>query len=261
MTIDDRRVAIVTGGGSGIGAAAGRQFAKQGAAVALVGRRPDPLSEIVQSIHDSGGEAIAIPADLADPSSPERIVNLVVSKWNRIDVLVNNAATIQILPIEDVDVEMFDHHVAVNVRAPYLLTRAMLPYLRASESAAVVNISSTAAAFSVPGQSIYGLTKAALEYLTRSLAAELAPIVRVNCISPGAVDTPIHLKYAGGDVKALYARIIRELPLARMASAEELGRWIVWLASPESSFVTGAVIPVDGGQALPGFSSRLLQDD
>lgn len=256
-----KRVALITGGGTGIGAAAARHFAAEGTAVAVVGRRPEPLDETVQAIRSAGGEAMAIPADLADPSSPERIVEAVASQWGRIDVLVNNAAAIKHLPLEQASLEVFDLHMAVNVRAPYFLTKAALPYLRKSDSAVVINISSSSGSLAIPGQSMYGTSKAALEYQTRSLAAELAPHIRVNAIAPGPVDTPIHLTWAGDDVEGAYERMKRELPLKRMGTADELGAWIVWLASPEASWVTGVVLPIDGGQALPGALSAIARED
>lgn len=256
------RVALITGGGTGIGAAAARRFAAQDVAVAMVGRRSEPLDEMVQAIHAAGGEAIAIPADLGDPAQPQHIVQTIVEKWGRLDILINNAATIQNLPLEQATLALFDAHIAVNVRAPYLLIQAALPYLRQSESAVVINISSSSGSLAIPNQSMYGMSKAALEFLTRSLASELAPQgIRVNCIAPGPVDTPIHLSWAGDDVAGAYERMTNEVPLRRMGTAEELAAWIVWLASRESSWVTGVVIPVDGGQTLPGAMSQIARAD
>ncbi len=252
------RVAIVTGGGTGIGAAAARRFASEGTAVAVVGRRSKPLNETVEAIHSSNGEAMAVPADLADPEAPQRIIDCVAGAWGRIDVLVNCAAAIQHLPIEQATLELFDQHMMVNVRAPFFLTKAALPYLKQSESAAIVNISSSSGSLAIPAQSMYGTSKAALEYQTRSLAAELAPMgICVNAIAPGPVDTPIHLTWAGNDVAGAYERMKKEVPLGRMGTADELAMWIVWLASPSARWVTGVVIHVDGGQTLPGALSRI----
>src|SRR3989304_3664624 len=253
------RVAVVTGGGTGIGAAASLRFALQGSAVAVVGRRPEPLDETVFKIRSAGGEAMAIPADLGDPAAPDRIIEAVVKAYSRLDVLVNNAAAIKHLPLEQAPLEVFDLHMAVNVRTPYFLTKAALPYLRQSDSAAVINISSSSGSLAIPGQSLYGMSKSALEYQTRSLAAELAPWrIRVNAIAPGPVDTPIHRTWAGDDLEGAYERMRSELPLGRMGTAEELAAWIVWLANPGGSWATAAVIPVDGGQTLPGAPSRTV---
>jgi meso-butanediol dehydrogenase/(S,S)-butanediol dehydrogenase/diacetyl reductase len=253
------RVALITGGGTGIGAAAARYFADQGTAVAVVGRRPQLLDETAQAIHARGGEALAIPADLADSNAPARIIEAVEKEWGRLDVLVNNAAAIKHLPIHQATRELFEEHIAANVLAPYFLIQAALPYLNQSESAVVINISSSSGSLAIPGQSMYGTSKAALEYLTRSLAAELAPHIRVNAIAPGPVDTPIHLAWAGDDLAGAYERMVQEVPLGRMGTAEELASWIVWLASPQAGWVTGAVIPVDGGQTLPGATSVIVK--
>ncbi len=254
------RVALITGGGTGIGAAAALRFAAQKTAVALVGRRPEPLEETAGKIRSTGGEALAIPMDIGDPAAPERIIEAVIKKWGRLDVLVNNAAAIKHLPVQQATREIFDEHFFVNVRAPYFLVKAALPHLQKSKSAAVVNISSSSGSLYIPGQCMYGLSKAALEYQTRSLAAELAPYhIRVNAIAPGPVDTPIHLTWAGDDIAGAYERMKREVPLGRMGTAEELGAWIVWLAGPEAGWVTGVVIPVDGGQVLPGALSRIVK--
>jgi meso-butanediol dehydrogenase/(S,S)-butanediol dehydrogenase/diacetyl reductase len=257
MTNPDR-VALITGGGTGIGAAAASRFASQHTAVAVVGRRRQPLDDVVKRLQAAGGQAVAIPADLGDPAAPGHIIGAVVEAFGRLDVLVNNAAAIKHLPVDQATPEIFDQHMAVNVRAPYFLTQAALPYLKLSNASAIVNISSSSGSLAIPGQCMYGMSKAAIEYQTRSLAAELAPYgIRVNAIAPGPVDTPIHLTWAGDDVAGAYERMKREVPLGRMGTAEELAAWIVWLTSPEAGWVTGVVIPVDGGQVLPGALSRI----
>ncbi|MBN1264672.1 MAG: SDR family oxidoreductase [Anaerolineales bacterium] len=251
-------IVLITGSGTGIGAAAARIFGGGGAAVGVVGRRIEPLENTAAQIEAAGGKALVIPADLADPAAPHLIVSKVAEKWGGLDVIVNNAAAIHHLPVAEATREWFDRHMAVNVRAPYFLVQEGLPYLKESAAPCVINISSSSGSLAIPGQSMYGCSKAALEYLTRSLAAELAPwSIRVNAIAPGPVDTPIHLTWAGDDLEGAYERMKKEVPLQRMGTAEELGEWIVWLAGPQSRFVTGAVIPVDGGQVLPGALSAI----
>lgn len=255
-----KQYVLITGGSSGIGAAAARRFARLGAAVAIVARRPEPIDEIVRELRALGGEALGIPADLMDPESPQKVMEVIAKQWGKLDVLVNDAAFVKHFPIEQAPREVFETHWAVNVRAPYFLIQAALPFLKKSPSATVINISSSSGSLAIPGQSMYGSSKCALEYLTRSLAAELAALgIRVNAIAPGPTDTPIHLTWAGDDVKGAYERMTKELPLGRMGTADELGAWITWLASPEASWVTGVVIAVDGGQVLPGAMSRIAK--
>jgi NAD(P)-dependent dehydrogenase (short-subunit alcohol dehydrogenase family) len=254
------RVVLITGGGTGIGAAAALQFGREGTSVAIVGRRKQPLEDIVNKIKTNGGSAVGIQADLANFNELKNIVDSVIKSYGRLDVLINNAAAIKHLPVDKATIDIFNEHIAVNVSAPYFLTQYALPYLKKSKSPGIINISSSSGSLAIPGQCMYGMSKAAIEYQTRSLAAELAPFgIRVNAIAPGPVDTPIHLSWAGDDVAGAYERMKKEVPLGRMGTAEELGAWIVWLASPASAWVTGVVIPVDGGQVLPGALSRIAQ--
>jgi NAD(P)-dependent dehydrogenase (short-subunit alcohol dehydrogenase family) len=163
--------------------------------------------------------------------------------------LVNNAAVIKVMPIAEFTTEILDQHWAVNTRAPFLLIQAALPWLQ-KQGGSVVNISSSSGTLLRPGQSIYGMTKSALEYLSRSLAGELAPHkIRINALALGPVDTPIHQTWAS-DLEAAYVWLAGQVPLGRIAEADEIARWIEILVSNESSWMTGAVIPLDGGQAL-----------
>jgi NAD(P)-dependent dehydrogenase (short-subunit alcohol dehydrogenase family) len=242
----DDRVAIVTGAGSGIGAATARLLAERGMTVALVGRRRAALEEVAAELD---GRGVVVPDNLADPAAPQRIVAAVLKHAGRLDVIVNNAATYRLTLVPDVGIEEFDEHIAVDVRAPYFLVQAALPALRRSPAAAVVNVSSAAAAMYRPRQTVYGLAKAALEHMTKNLAAELAPDgIRVNCIRPGPVDTPIHTK-AVADPAARLAELGRMVPLGRIGRADEIAWWIAALVE-HSEWVTGAVIPVDGGRTL-----------
>jgi 3-oxoacyl-[acyl-carrier protein] reductase len=242
-------VAIVTGAGSGIGAATARLLAERGLGVALVGRRRERLDALAAEIAAAGGRAFAVPADLAEPQAPPAVVDAVLDACGQIDVVVNNAATLMLQTLEDVSVADFDRHVAVNVRAPYFLVQAALPALRSSSSPVVVNVSSAAAAMYRRGQSVYGLTKAAIEHMTMNLAAELAPDrIRVACVRPGPVESEIHTSVT--DPEARLRELGSLVPLGRVGRPEEIARWIWHLVDADAEWVTGAVLTIDGGRVL-----------
>ena len=244
------RVAIVTGAGTGTGAATARLFAQHGLTPVLVGRRQSALEEVASSISDGGGQAYVFPADISEEDAARRIVDATLETFGRLDVLVNNAATIKVGPLEDYSLEDFTSHINTNVRAIFLLIQAALPALRKSADAAIVNLSSTVGSIVKPGNSLYGTTKAAVEYLSRALAFELAPDrIRVNCVASGSVKTPIHLIWAGS-IENAEKDLVPRIPLGRMAEPEEMAYWIYQLVAPETSWTTGEIFHIDGGQAL-----------
>jgi meso-butanediol dehydrogenase / (S,S)-butanediol dehydrogenase / diacetyl reductase len=250
VNTSDQRVAIVTGAGSGIGAATARLLAAKGLAVVLVGRRAELLEENAAAIAAAHGRVHVLPDDLADPAAPNRIVEGTLAAFGGLDVIVNNAATIKTGPLEAYSLEDFDHHIAVNVRSIFFLVREALPALRASGDAAVVNISSVVGSIVKPGNSLYGMTKAAVEYLTKALAHELAADrIRVSCIASGSVKTPIHLIWAGS-IENAERDLVPRIPLGRMAEPEELAYWVYQLVAPETGFMTGDILHIDGGQIL-----------
>ena len=247
--MSDDRVAVVTGAGSGIGEAAARLLAEHGLEVALVGRRQERLEAVATAITEMGGRAFPVPADLGRPRTPWEVVDAVLAARGRLDVIVNNAATYRLKPIEDITLDDFDDVMATNVRAPYFLVQAALPALRASPAPVVVNVSSAAAAMYRPQQTVYGLAKAALEHMTMNMAAELAPDrIRVACIRPGPVLTEFHL--AAEDPEERVRVLGTLVPLGRIGQPDDIARWIWHLVDAEAEWVTGAVISVDGGRVL-----------
>jgi NAD(P)-dependent dehydrogenase (short-subunit alcohol dehydrogenase family) len=245
--MSQNRVAVVTGAGTGIGAEAARLLSRNGLDLVLVGRRREPLEAVGGEL---SGRFAAVCADVGDSEAPGRIVEQALAAFGRLDVVVNNAAVIQNGPLDSFSRAVFESHYAVNVAGPFFLLQAALPALRASPDAAVVNVSSSVGSIVKQGSMLYGSSKAALEYLTRAWAYELAADgIRVNCVAPGPVDTPIHATYSD-DLDATYADLARRIPLQRMGQPADLAAWIWFLASPDSAWTTGNVIHVDGGQVL-----------
>lgn len=246
----DDRAAIVTGAGSGIGAATALLLGSSGMTVALVGRRREQLEEVAAKVDAGLGSALVVQEDLADPDSPRRVVDAVLERAGRLDVIVNNAAHYRLTLVEDVSLAELDAHLAVNLRAPYLLVQAALAPLKASSAAVVVNVSSAAAAMYRRRQTVYGMTKAGIEHLTKNLAAELAPHgIRVNCIRPGPVDTLIH-RAAVTDPEARLRELGQLVPLGRVGEPNEIALWIGHLVDTDARWVTGAVLVIDGGRVL-----------
>jgi NAD(P)-dependent dehydrogenase (short-subunit alcohol dehydrogenase family) len=241
------RVAVITGAGTGIGAAVARLFAAHGLEVVLVGRRAEPLEAVREEL---GGRALVISADIGDAATPALIVERTLAEFGQLDVIVNNAAVIEPGPIDGVTRAAFERHYAVNVAGPFFLVTAALPALRASDDAAVVNISSSLGTIVMADTTLYGSTKAALDYMTRAWAYELAKDrIRVNAVAPGGIDTPIHETYSD-DVEATRAELARRLPIGRLGAPEEVATWVWSLVAPDSAFTTGTLIHVDGGHVL-----------
>lgn len=240
---------VVTGGGSGIGAAVVRRATTLGADVFSVGRRAQPLVEVAEEATARGpGTAVAYPADVTSIDAPEQIAEAAQRHLGGVDALVNNAGTARFDRLENAGLDELRTMLDTNVVAPAALTRSLLPALRASRGC-VVNVSSAGGSLAMPGRSFYGASKAALNSLTRSLAVELAPEIRVNAVLPGPVDTGLWDLATGDDADALRVGIVGTTPMARFGEPEEVAAWICHLIDPDTAgWVTGSLVAVDGGR-------------
>ncbi|MFD7608902.1 SDR family NAD(P)-dependent oxidoreductase [Streptomyces mirabilis] len=242
------RIVAVTGAGTGIGRATARAFAAEGAYVLAVGRRVEPLHET------AAGHARITPlaADITAAGEPERIIHTARELHGRLDVLVNNAGIVHSGALGTLTPETITPQIATNLLAPILLAQAALPLLEAT-GGVIVNVSTSVGQRAWPGSSVYAATKTALELLTRSWAVELAPrSIRVVAVAPGAIDTPIgeHQGLTPERTAEVREWQLAHTPLGRIGQPEEVAWAITQLASPAASFITGIVLPTDGGAVV-----------
>ena len=246
------KVALVTGATSGIGQACAIAFATAGAKVACIGRKENALQDVTARIRALDSQALVIQADLSSAAEAERAVNETVTAFGGIDVVVNAAGHISSGTIENTTLEAWDEMMNVNVRAAFQLIQKALPSL-IERRGNIVNVSSVTGLRAFPGVLAYCVSKAALDQLTRCASLELAAKgVRVNAVNPGVVVTEIHKR--GGMSEEAYAAFLEHSkkthPLGRTGRPEEIAALVLFLASDEASWVTGATYSIDGGRAL-----------
>lgn len=239
----DGRSAIVTGGGRGIGQATAEAMAARGANVMICGRSADALGAAVAQARDAGLRLRSRPCDVSSPDDIKTLIAATVETLGSIDIVVNNAAFIQMNPLDQVSVEEFDQTFAVNVRGPMLLAQAALPHLQASPAASIVNLSSVAIQMGGETMALYRASKLALSGLTTVMAKEWGRYgIRVNSVMPGKIDTA----EAAIDPETVELAKLAT-PLGRLAETSEIADAICYLVSDRASYITGATLTVDGG--------------
>ena len=243
----DGRVAVVTGAGKGIGAAIAIAFAGAGADVVLTARTEADLDSVADQVRQAGRRAYAMPGDVNDADFLAALVNRTVEEFGQIDVVVNNAGGSASKPFLDTRVHQLEKSMRFNVYAPFELSRLATPYLLRSDGAAILNIGSVVAEHAARGQFVHSLTKATEAQLTKLMAAELAPRIRVNAIQPGAIETDAlrtWLDRFGDDIRE---QMVAGTAMRRNGQPDDIAHAALYLCSPAASFVTGKILTVDGG--------------
>lgn len=244
------RVALITGAGTGIGRATAELFAHEGARVVLAGRRQAPLEEVATAIKKSGGQALVEPCDITKEEDVKTLVRRTVKALGGLHIVVNNAAYWVAGTAEETSTADWDQMMETNLKGAFFVSKHALPELRRAGSGAIVNIGSVLGLVGMKRRVAYATSKGGLVAMTRAMALDhAAEKIRVNCICPSLVQTPMgqsSLAYTG-DAEAELARRIAGIPLGRAGTPEDVARLALFLASDDSSWMTGAAIALDGG--------------
>ncbi len=243
MKLKDK-VAIITGSTSGMGRATAELFAREGAKVVVTGRNEERAKEVVEKIKSEGNEAIYIVADMLKTEDLEKIVEKTIEEYDTVDILFNNAGMLSVTPIGDLTMEEWENVFKVNVTAPFYLSQLVAPIMKEKGKGVIINTSSVAGAHAHHGMAAYVSSKHALSGLTKSMAWEFGPEVRANAILPGAIMTAM-VDSVGGE--AAVEHLVEGSPIKKAGQPEEIATAALFLASDDSSFVTGQLLRVDGG--------------
>ena len=246
MRLSDK-VALITGAARGIGAATARRFVAEGAQVALADRRREQGEALAAELEaERAGSSIFVELDVADEEAWQAAVDRTLATFGRIDVLVNNAGIIRVIPLEETDVDTFDKVIATNLRGTFLGIRSVVSCMRSTGGGSIVNFSSPQGFEGREGVSVYSASKFGIRGLTKTAAIELGPSgIRVNSVVPGPTRTKMTERK--GWTEADYAKTYAGYPLGRMSEPREVAEVVVFLASDDASYVTGADYVVDGG--------------
>lgn len=241
------KVAVITGGNSGIGLATAKKFAEHGARVVISGRDPNTLEKAAKEI---GSDTLAIRADVADPAGLDSLFDQVRARFGRVDVLFVNAGIAKFAPLSKATAAHFDEVVGVNLRGAYFTIQKALPLL--SDGASVILNTTTVHHLGLPGTSVYSASKAAVRSLARTLSAELIERgIRVNGVAPGPIETPIlsRLGLSPEAVNEMAQGLLSRVPVKRFGRPEDIAEAVLFLASPDSAYVVGVELNVDGGMS------------
>lgn len=245
------KVAIVSGAGSGIGRASAIRLAEEGAQLALTDIDADELEATVAAVEAAGAACVSVAGDIVDASTIDRLATRAMSEFGRIDVLDNNVGILVVKHIEDHTLEDFDRLMHINCWSYLLTTQRVAPEMRRGGGGSIINLSSIGGLVALPMVAAYCASKSAVIGLTRSIAYEYASDIRCNVICPGGVETPMsesHMANFGDRQEAIRLTAGRQLQ-KRFAKPDEIAGAVVFLASDESSFMTGAVVPVEAGHS------------
>ena len=246
----DGQVAVVTGAGKGIGKACALALAQAGADVALCARTSTDIDAVADEVRALGRRAITVCGDISQPSTMDRLVEQTVAELGKLTILVNNAGGAGPNHPEKMGGDEFSAVLAWNVTPAYLMIQKCAKAMREAGGGAVVNISSVAARYAQKHFSAYGAAKAALNQMTRNLAQDFGPSMRINAVEPGTIMTDALAPFLTPERKE---RMVRTTPMGRLGQPEDIAAAVVFLASPASSWITGKILSVDGGVEAPNF--------
>jgi NAD(P)-dependent dehydrogenase (short-subunit alcohol dehydrogenase family) len=243
------RVVVVTGGGTGIGRAVALRFAQDGAFVYLIGRRGALLDETAELLASVGGRARTVPADVSKRPEVEAVITAIKEQHGFVDVLVNAANAFRMGNTHETEDDDFDLVFDTNVRGLWLMTKLAIPLMKGRANANIIHLSSIGATRVDTGVGVFSASKAAVNALTKVMAKELAPArIRVNAIAPGPIETEFYRGTPLGDQLEQHhrAELVSSVPFGRMGTPEEVARLALFLASPESDFISGSITSIDG---------------
>lgn len=240
------KVAVVTGGGSGIGQSIAELFAREGASVVAADINGQGARDVAQGIQDAGGSALAVETDVTDSGAVEAMVSRALDSYGQVDILVNNAGAARGDDIVTIDEETWDFNVDLVLKGAFLCSRAVLPHMIERRAGSLVNISSINGLTGL-GEEAYGAAKAGVQNLTQNMAVKYGRFgIRANCICPGTVRTPVWAPRLEADPQ-IFDRLTSWYPLGRVGEPEDVARAALFFASNEASWITGVIMPVDGG--------------